>query len=132
MDGERSGIGTLADMVKDGRLTGAKFLIDASFARRDPQAAEQLRARFGLNAVRVSQTHSKFALFGNATWRLMLRTSMNLNMNPRFEDFTLAHDPELFDFTETIIRELWGRQKEGITMAPGDRANVGRTFSQDL
>jgi hypothetical protein len=125
-------IGTLADMVADGRLSSARFLIDASFARRDPQAAEQLRKRFGLNAVRVSQTHSKFALYENADWKLVLRTSMNLNMNPRFEDFTVAHDPELFEFMSTVMRELWERQREGITMAPGDRGHVGRTFSADL
>ena len=35
------------------------------------------------------QTHSKFAVFQNAEWKVVLRSSMNLNMNPRNEDFTL-------------------------------------------
>ena len=85
-----------------------------------------------MGQVRVSQCHAKFVLLANDAWRLVVRTSMNLNMNPRFEDFTIAHDPELFAFTDAILAELWARQKQGITMAPGDRSNVGKTFSGDL
>ncbi len=125
-------ISMIADWQHAGKLIESRFLIDASFARRDPQAADMLRKRFGLSNVRVSQCHAKFATFRNDNWKLVLRTSMNLNMNPRFEDFTIANDPELYDFTETIMNELFARQKEGITMAPGDRSNVGRTFRENL
>jgi len=59
----------------------------------------------------VANTHSKFALFRNDAWQLVLRSSMNLNMNPRFEDFTLAHDPELMTFMQTIVDEIWTKQK---------------------
>ena len=36
---------------------------------------------------------------------------MNLNMNPPFEDFTLAHDPEVADFLTRILDEIWAKQK---------------------
>ena len=122
----------LENMRTSGEILSARWMIDASFARRRPQAANQLRMSFGLNSVRVTQTHSKFILMSNDTWAVVLRTSMNLNMNPRFENFTVAHDPELFAFTKKIMDELFSRQKKGITMAPGDRAENGRTFRKDL
>ena len=43
----------------------------------------QMREKLGRDNIRVAQTHSKFALFQNADWKVCLRTSMNLNMNPR-------------------------------------------------
>jgi len=67
--------------------------------------------------VRVAQNHAKFAIFQNKTWRIVLRSSMNLNMNPRFEDFQIAHDPELATFLNAILDEIWAKQKKELADA---------------
>ena len=42
---------------------------------------------------------------------------MNLNMNPRCEDFTLGHDPELAGFLNTILDELFAKQPKALADA---------------
>lgn len=92
-------------------LPGPRWLVDYTFARRDKSALHHIRDVFGADSLRVANTHSKFCLFTNADWRLVLRSSMNLNMNPRMEDFTLAHDPEAASFLQAILDEIWSKQK---------------------
>jgi hypothetical protein len=104
----------LQDLLEAGQIRDVRWLIDFTFARRDPEAANQIRQTFGLDSVRVSQNHAKFCLFENDQWRLVLRSSMNLNMNPRFEDFSLAHDPPLATFLTTIITEIWSKQRRSL------------------
>lgn len=105
----------LQELHHKGLLLSARWLVDFTFSRRDPEAANQIRLAFGVDAIRVAQTHAKFALFANNDWRLVLRTSMNLNMNPRFEDFTLAHDPPLYEFIDNIVNEIWTRQHKDLS-----------------
>lgn len=107
----RHEIQRLQALKESGKLLSVRWLVDFTFARRDPEAANQIRIAFGVDAIRVAQTHSKFATFANADWQLVLRTSMNLNMNPRFEDFTLSHDPQLYEHITRIVDEIWSRQK---------------------
>lgn len=126
----RHEIQSLDRMMKAGALTGMRWLVDFTFARRDPEAAHQIRQTFGLDAIRVAQTHSKFAVFENADWRLVIRTSMNLNMNPRFEDFTIAHDPELADFLGRILDDIWTRQKR--SLADAALKTIRRHFADEL
>jgi hypothetical protein len=114
----RHEIQALQKLFEQGLLLDTRWLVDFSFVRRDPEAANQIRLAFGVDAIRIAQTHAKFALFANNRWKLVLRTSMNLNMNPRFEDFTLSHDPELYAFIDTILREIWTRQKRELADGP--------------
>jgi hypothetical protein len=39
---------------------------------------------------------------------------MNLNENPRLEDFTLAHDPELAGFIIGNLDNLWATQRRSL------------------
>ena len=87
-----------------------RWLVDLTFVRRDPEAAQAIRQAFGVEAIRVANVHSKFCLFKTDDWQLVLRGSFNLNMNPRTEDFTLAHDPELFAFIEAMLAKVWAHQ----------------------
>lgn len=104
----------LSKMHKEGDILSMRWLVDLTFTRRDPEAAHALRQTFGMDAIRVAHVHSKFALFSNDDWRIVLRTSMNLNMNPRTEDFTIAHDPELFAFIESMLDKIWSHQPAGL------------------
>ena len=104
-------IESLAAMFIRGDVLGYRILIDFSMARREPAMTTQMRDKLGRDNIRVAQTHSKFAIFQNAEWKLVLRSSMNLNMNPRNEDFTIAHDPQLAAFLNAILDEIWAKQK---------------------
>lgn len=126
----RHEIQSLDRMVGDGSLLSMRWLVDFTFARRDPEAAHQIRQTFGLDAIRVAQNHAKFALFTNDAWRLVVRTSMNLNMNPRFEDFHIAHDPELAAFLTRILDDIWTRQKR--SLADASLKEARRHFVDEL
>jgi len=106
-------IQSLSAMAQRGDITGTRWLIDFSMARREPAITAQLRENFGQENIRVALNHAKFCLFQNATWRAVLRSSMNLNMNPRYEDFQLAHDPELAAFLNALLDEVFAQQTKG-------------------
>lgn len=126
----RAEIIALDELLAAGKLLSMRWLVDYTFARRDPQAAHQIRQTFGLEAIRVAQTHAKFCLFVNRQWQIVLRTSMNLNMNPRFEDFTIAHDPELATFLQTIVEEIWTRQTR--QLAESSAVDIKRFFREQM
>lgn len=100
-------VSAVLGLIESGRLTGARWLVDRTFGRRAPELVSRIRKAFGPEAIRIADNHAKFFLLEAAGWQLVCRTSMNLNHNPRFESFQLAHDPELFAFHKAIIDELW-------------------------
>lgn len=104
---------TVLDFVNDGTLTAARWLVDLTFQRRSPELAHRIREVFGADSIRVAQNHSKFFLLDNDDWQIVCRTSMNLNFNPRFENFQIAHDPEMWEFHDEIFQEIWRKQKRG-------------------
>ena len=109
-------------LMDDGRITSLKLLVDASFTSRQPAYCEKMRQRFGDKAIRVTKNHAKFVLIRNKKWDLVLRSSMNLNKNPRLEYFELGNDPDLADFLEGVVRDLFRIQKPsaGFTRRPYD------------
>lgn len=111
-------VSTALSLVSSGRITAARWLVDLTFVRRCPQLAARIREAFGADAVRVTKNHAKFSVLSNATWQVVIRTSMNLNHNPRLEDFTVAHDPELANFLAATLDDLWKSQRR--TLADGD------------
>ena len=123
-------IESLAAMQQRGEILGQRLLIDFSMARREPAMTAQMREKLGRQNIRVAQTHSKFCVFQNAEWKVVLRSSMNLNMNPRNEDFTLAHDPELATFLNTILDEIWAKQKS--EMADAQPYEIIKHWQNDL
>ena len=121
---------TVLDMVDSGTITRARWLVDLTFQRRAPQLANRIRQVFGADAIRVARNHAKFALIGTAEWKIVVHTSMNLNFNPRFENFSLSHDPEFYQFHADIIDELWRRQPVGLADArPYD---IHKFFDSDM
>ncbi len=106
-------VGAITELCHSGKLKSARFLVDISFNRRDPELAQRIRDTFGDDSIRVAKNHAKFVLLAAGDWRIVIRTSMNLNYNPRFENFQIAHDPELYDFHDRILNEVWRRQRRG-------------------
>jgi len=89
-----------------GAIRSLRFLVDRSFVRRQPEYARRLVESFGVKAIRATNTHAKFAMIAAGDWRIVIRSSMNLNRNPRFEQFDLDDDPAIFDFFERHVSEM--------------------------
>ena len=87
------------------------MLVDMTFQRRAPALAAKARELFGIDAIRVTRNHAKFCLIRNERWNIVLKTSMNLNMNPRMEDFDIQDCEKLADFLQAILDEIFGRIK---------------------
>ena len=95
-----------------------------------PGLAQEIRRVFGPDGIRVAKNHAKFTLIKNADWQIVIRTSMNINFNPRFEDFTIAHDPELFAFVDGVLDSVWDRQ--GPELQFQNAGTIEKHFEVDL
>lgn len=116
----RAEIAEIAEMRKAGTLIGARWLLDISMMRRDKGIVHNIQTLFGADAIRVTKNHSKFAILENDDWHLVLWSSMNLNMNPRMENFWLGNDPDLAGFFGTLLDEIWRRQTFDRERPPGE------------
>jgi len=87
-------------------ISGGTLVIDASADRRNQVMINRWRDRFGEGRVKVCKNHAKIARVWNEEFRLLLRGSMNLNFNPRFEQLDLTEGGEDFDLVERIEGEL--------------------------
>ena len=76
-------------LVSTGKITKLRWLIDRSFATRQPGYCRQVLDRFGQDAFVVSNNHAKFFTVENSDWHVCCRSSMNLNSNRRMEQFDL-------------------------------------------
>jgi hypothetical protein len=121
---------TVLGFVNRGLVMNSRWLVDLTFQRRSPQLAQRIRQTFGPDSIRVARNHAKFSLVRAGDWRVVIRTSMNLNFNPRFEDFTLAHDPELYDFITGILDAVWTAQ--AVEMAEERPYDIHKHFDTDL
>ena len=69
----------------------------------------------------MSKNHAKFLLVRNASWNVVVRTSMNLNENRRFETVELSDDAGLAAFLEGFVDEVFAHHAVGGTKRkPGE------------
>tara|TARA_R110000737_G_scaffold112160_1_gene145299 strand:+ start:45 stop:734 length:690 start_codon:yes stop_codon:yes gene_type:complete len=87
--------------VQSGRL-----VVDRSAEQRSAGTVADWRTRFGVDTVRVCKNHAKIARVWNDKYRVLLRGSMNLNYNPRFEQADVSEGGEDFDLVERVENEL--------------------------
>lgn len=92
-----------------GRLRSIRFIMDSS-AKRGQATVGDVSEIFGAENVRATRSHTKFALILNDGWSVLITTSMNLNLNPRLEQFEMTDDPiraGLFaEFADCLFAEL--------------------------
>ena len=120
----------ILDFCDAGRVLAARFLVDLTFQRRTPALAHRIRKTFGRDAIRVANNHAKFALLASPRWKVVIRTSMNLNFNPRNEDFEIEENPQLYDFLLGTVDQLWARQEA--SLADQTPAQIRATWQQNL
>src|SRR5271165_559698 len=97
-------------------ITAGRLVIDASADRRNAAIIEQWRTRFGDETVRICKNHAKVARVWTPDFRLLLRGSMNLNFNPRFEQLDITEGGEDFELVERI--------EDGLPVLPRKYSNA--------
>jgi hypothetical protein len=100
-------IQTLTRLREDDRVTAGRLVIDAGARVKNARIIAEWRRTFGSDSVRFVTNHAKIATVASASGlHLLLRGSMNLNFNPRFEQFDLTEGGPDFDLIDQIERDL--------------------------
>lgn len=81
------------------------FIVDRSFKTRQPKYCKMLEAKFG-DVISTTNSHAKFVLIENDKWKIVIRTSMNLNENKRIENFEISDDEKLLNYLKEISKEI--------------------------
>lgn len=94
----------------NGLLRSVRFIMDAASMKRGQASVHDVADLFGAEAIRSTRTHAKFALVVNDDWSVVITSSMNLNLNPRCEQFEMTDDPErcamFAGFVDAVFEEL--------------------------
>ena len=93
-------------LMSDGRIKSACLIIDAGARNKNKGLIAQWKAAFGSDSVRYVVNHAKIATIKSDKFKLLLRGSMNLNFNPRFEQFDLTEGGADYDLVKEIEAEL--------------------------
>lgn len=102
-----------AESLRNGNIRSLRFVVDCSFGQRQPGYLAQVRELFGDEAIRSTRTHAKYAVVMNDEWSVAVRTSMNLNENPRLETIEVSDDPELAGFLLRVTDEIFAEESSG-------------------
>ena len=100
--------------LTSGRIRDFKLIIDRSFVARKPEFVDVIHDKFGKDSVRSTRSHAKFVIVTNAEWKVVIRTSMNLNFNPRLEYLQIVEDPELAAFWLSVADEVFSEEEPGL------------------
>lgn len=101
----------------DQRITSGLLVVDAGVSRGERRISQlkdgthkevvtQWLDTFGAGSVRHVTNHAKIATIEGGGFKVLLRGSMNLNHNPRFEQFDLTEGGPDFDLVRQIESEL--------------------------
>jgi hypothetical protein len=92
-------------MLRD-EILSACLIVDRAMDSRSPELVKRWFNRFGASSVKACYNHAKMCRVWNDNFRLLGRGSMNLNANPRFEQFDLSEGGPEFDLVARIESEL--------------------------
>lgn len=96
----------LGGLMRDKNITEGRMVIDGGARNKNAKIISEWKSQFGRDSVRYVVNHAKIATIENAEWKILLRGSMNLNFNPRFEQFDLTEGGADFDLVKEIENEL--------------------------
>ena len=100
--------------LTSGRIRSLRLIIDRSFVSRQPKFVDVIHERFGRDSVRSTTTHAKFVIIRNESWSVVIRTSMNLNFNPRLEYLQIVEDHDLAAFWLSVADEIFSEEEPGL------------------
>lgn len=104
----------MADLLAAGSFRSVRWLVDRSFLTRQPGYCARLRELFGDDVIRTTRSHAKFVTLRNDAFGLAVRTSMNLNHNPRLENIEISDDAEFADFLDAEFSRYFDARDDGI------------------
>lgn len=90
----------------DGRIARGRLVIDAGARNKNAPLLRQWQSAFGDQSIRYVVNHAKIATVQCRGLRVLLRGSMNLNHNPRFEQLDVSEGGPAFDLVREIEDEL--------------------------
>lgn len=127
---------SVANLLDSHHITRFRLLVDRSFVTRHPEYVACIHSVLGAEAIRQTRTHAKFALIAARSamgadadhdYRITIRTSMNFNRNPRFEQFDLDDDADIYAFFDAAVEELYERVPAGLD---ANRSEIERGYSR--
>jgi hypothetical protein len=95
-----------------------RMIVDRSFESRQPEYVYHMQKLFGVACIRAIRTHAKFFVVSNDRWKVVARTSMNLNENPRLENIEISTDPAFADFLTDVVDGIFSEIEEGKNFSP--------------
>jgi len=116
-------IETFEWLLRSGDITSALLVIDQAGAEQVAKT-RQFRAgtldktamktalmrrwveKFGEGSIKVCLNHAKIATLDNGTLKVLVAGSMNLNANPRFENFNIMEGGAPFELVREIEAEM--------------------------
>jgi hypothetical protein len=87
-------------------ITAGLLVIDGAARKKNAEIIAHWKRTFGPESVRFTVNHAKVATIEGGGLRLLLRGSLNLNYNPRFENFDLSEGCPGFDLVRRLEAEL--------------------------
>lgn len=101
------------DLIAASSIKSLRLIVDRSFKNRQPGFYHQMRNEFGADCIREFKTHAKFMLIRSATHDVVVRTSMNLNENPRLENIEITENRDFAEYFEDVVTAIFAELKEG-------------------
>jgi len=93
----------VSQLMRCGRVSSARLIIDLAARSKNGPVIDSWIEMFGPASVSYVVTHAKIARIESTDGaRYLLRGSMNLNNNPRFEQFDITEGGADFDLVERI------------------------------
>lgn len=109
-DADLTKIGNLMESAAIERL---RMVLDRSFYNRQPGYCHRMRSVFGDDCIRFVRSHAKFMVIRNSEYNIVVRTSMNLNNNPRLENIEISESQGFANFFEEVVDSIFNEVEPG-------------------
>jgi len=117
-----------AELLETAEILSFRMIVDRSFKSRQPQYYSHMMRLFGTESIRAIRSHAKFITVRNTVWDIVVRTSMNLNTNPRLENMEISDNKEFAEFFESIVNDIFNEvAPDELKSDPIQLANIHET-----
>lgn len=96
----------LKALLDAGRIRSVRFIIGEEFAYAKKGPSFHFQRVFKGQIV-ATRAHSKFFVLTNADWNLAVRSSMNLNLNRKIENYEISDCRQTAAFLLSLFEEAW-------------------------
>jgi hypothetical protein len=107
-----------AELLANSNILSFRMIVDRSFKTRQPKYFNHMIELFGSDSIREMRTHAKYLVITNDEWNIVVRTSMNLNENPRLENIEISENKDFADFFLSITDNIFHEIEPGKSYSP--------------